>query len=166
MLFRSMGELGKAETVLEDLVRREPKWAPGYYALARVLFVEGKFPDALRAANEAERVKREQELADNQARSERLVGEQRQLADMKIGTDIISASGAGAGGATMAAPKAQRRVHLGGWTQVPVFDFLALGADQAVSGPAIVESDTTTVLLRPGDVARYDARGWLDITVG
>jgi N-methylhydantoinase A len=34
-----------------------------------------------------------------------------------------------------------------------------------VQGPAIVESDTTTVLLLPGDAARMDARGWLDIAV-
>jgi N-methylhydantoinase A len=57
-------------------------------------------------------------------------------------------------------------VHLGTWTDVPVFDFATLGAGQALAGPAIVESDTTTVLLRTGDAARYDVRGWLDITVG
>jgi N-methylhydantoinase A len=34
-----------------------------------------------------------------------------------------------------------------------------------VAGPAIVESDTTTVLLLPGDAARMDARGWLEITL-
>jgi N-methylhydantoinase A len=65
-----------------------------------------------------------------------------------------------------APPKGQRRVHLGGWTEVPVFDFAALAPDQPVAGPAIVESDTTTVLLRGGDTARFDARGWLDVVVG
>jgi N-methylhydantoinase A len=78
---------------------------------------------------------------------------------------------AGGGGAAVAArepasPKGQRRVWLGGWTDVPVFDFAALGADQALAGPAIVESDTTTVLLRAGDAARFDTRGWLDVVVG
>jgi N-methylhydantoinase A len=34
-----------------------------------------------------------------------------------------------------------------------------------VSGPAIVESDTTTVLLLPGDSATMDARGWLSVTL-
>jgi N-methylhydantoinase A len=65
-----------------------------------------------------------------------------------------------------AEPKAHRLVYLGGWTNVPVFDFLALAGDQRVSGPAIIESDTTTVLLRPGDTARFDGRGWLDIATG
>jgi N-methylhydantoinase A len=64
-----------------------------------------------------------------------------------------------------AAPKAQRRVFLGGWLDVPVYDFLALAPDQVVAGPAVVESDTTTVLLRAGDRARYDRRGWLDIAL-
>ena len=66
---------------------------------------------------------------------------------------------------TEVSPKAQRQVYLGGWTEVPVFDFLALGADQCVRGPAVVESDTTTVLLRSGDVGTFDARGWLEVII-
>jgi N-methylhydantoinase A len=68
--------------------------------------------------------------------------------------------------AAPAAVKAHRRVHLGGWTEVPVYDFSALAPDQAVAGPAIIESDTTTVLLRRGDASRYDGRGWLDVDIG
>jgi N-methylhydantoinase A len=64
-----------------------------------------------------------------------------------------------------AEPKTRRRVYLGGWMSVPVFDFLALAADQFVPGPAIIESDTTTVLLRPRDTARFDTRGWLEVTI-
>ncbi|WP_428491051.1 hydantoinase/oxoprolinase family protein [Rhodopila sp.] len=64
-----------------------------------------------------------------------------------------------------AAPKAWRKIYLGGVTSVPVFDFAALSASQAIAGPAIVESDTTTVLLRPGDTARFDPRGWLAVAI-
>jgi len=64
-----------------------------------------------------------------------------------------------------AAPKARRRIYLGSWIDVPVFDFAALGSGQAVTGPAIIESDTTTVLLRGQETARFDARGWLDIVL-
>jgi N-methylhydantoinase A len=64
-----------------------------------------------------------------------------------------------------AEPKTQRLVYLGGWTRVPVFDFLALAPDQSIQGPAVVESDTTTVLLRSGDIARFDRRGWLDVAI-
>ena len=38
-------------------------------------------------------------------------------------------------------------------------------AADTIEGPAIVESDTTTVLLLAGDRARMDARGWLDIAL-
>jgi N-methylhydantoinase A len=62
-----------------------------------------------------------------------------------------------------AEPKSRRRIWLDGWEEVPVFDFAALATDQALSGPAIVESDTTTVLLRASESARFDAHGWLNL---
>ncbi len=74
-----------------------------------------------------------------------------------------------ASGDAVAKPAAagkRRRVFLGDWTEVPVFEFPALADGQAVEGPAIVELDTTTVLLRPGERGRFDARGWLDVTLG
>jgi N-methylhydantoinase A len=83
-----------------------------------------------------------------------------------IGRLPAVASGATGGAGESGSPKGRRRAWLGGWTELPVFDFAALGADQVLAGPAIVESDTTTVLLRSGDTARFDARGWLDIAVG
>ena len=73
---------------------------------------------------------------------------------------------AGTATGALANPRGTRRIMLeGGVAEVPVYDFAALGADQPVAGPAIVESDTTTVLLLPGDAARMDARGWLEITL-
>ena len=78
----------------------------------------------------------------------------------------LPAAGRAVRGGAGAAVKAHRRVYLGGWLDVPVYDFLALAPDQTLTGPAIVESDTTTVLLRPKDTAKFDARGWLDVAVG
>ena len=46
-----------------------------------------------------------------------------------------------------------------------IVGFEALAPGQALRGPAIVESATTTVLLLPGDTARMDGRGWLEILV-
>jgi N-methylhydantoinase A len=65
-----------------------------------------------------------------------------------------------------AAPRGSRRVWLGGWQEVPLLDFEALAPGQEIDGPAIVEAPTTTVLLRPGDHARTNAIGWLDIRIG
>jgi N-methylhydantoinase A len=64
-----------------------------------------------------------------------------------------------------ALPRARRRIYLGQWCDVPVFDFEALAPGQALEGPAVVESATTTVLLRQGDLARTTPLGWLDIAV-
>jgi N-methylhydantoinase A len=62
-----------------------------------------------------------------------------------------------------ATPPAHRRIHLGGWRDVPLLRFAALTPGARVDGPAIIESDTTTVLLRERDHAVFDARGWLDV---
>ncbi|TCH96657.1 hydantoinase/oxoprolinase family protein [Roseococcus sp. SYP-B2431] len=71
-----------------------------------------------------------------------------------------------AGAPGPADPLGTRRALLEtGWTELPVFAFDALAAEQAIAGPAIIESATTTVLLLPGDVARMDAGGWLAIDV-
>jgi N-methylhydantoinase A len=66
-----------------------------------------------------------------------------------------------------ASPIGSRRALLGGAARdLPVWSFDSLAPDQLVGGPAIVESATTTVLLLAGDVARLDARGWLEVAVG
>jgi N-methylhydantoinase A len=64
------------------------------------------------------------------------------------------------------APSGERRVILAGESAtLPVYDFAVLGAGSTIAGPAVVESDTTTVLLLPGDSAVMDSRGVLDIAV-
>jgi N-methylhydantoinase A len=68
-------------------------------------------------------------------------------------------------GVAPAEAKSHRQVFLGVWIDIPVFDFSRLAPGQTVQGPAIVESDTTTVLLRSQEVARFDARGWLDVAL-
>ena len=60
---------------------------------------------------------------------------------------------------------AVRRVYLGGWRELPVYELDALAPAQRIDGPAVVESATTTVLLRAGDVARTTPQGWLDVAV-
>jgi len=64
-----------------------------------------------------------------------------------------------------ARPTGERQIYLGGWRNVPIYAFDALAPDQAIEGPAVIESATTSVLLRLGDRARTTAFGWLDIQV-
>ena len=63
-------------------------------------------------------------------------------------------------------PAATRRIHLDGPLEVPIYPLADLVAGQEIPGPAIVESPTTTVLLRTGDVVVVTPLGWLDIRVG
>ena len=67
-------------------------------------------------------------------------------------------------------PIDERQIYLGGqdarWVKAPVYDFSRLVPGQAIAGPAIVESETTTVLLRDGDQAVTTRQRWLDIVVG
>ncbi len=58
-----------------------------------------------------------------------------------------------------------RRIQLGSSHEAPVLDFDALASGQTIDGPAIVESSTTTILLRPGDRAKTTSFGWLDIRI-
>ena len=68
-------------------------------------------------------------------------------------------------GVTGRAVRGQRNVYLGKWTEVPVYAFDNLVPEETVEGPSVIESDTTTVLLRQGDVATSTPQGWLDIAV-
>ena len=65
-----------------------------------------------------------------------------------------------------AEPASRRRVYLGHWREVPVYALDELAPGQVIDGAAIVESATTTVLLRAGDRATATPLGWLDIQVG
>ena len=67
-----------------------------------------------------------------------------------------------------AAPRGRRRVYFGmagGWYDVPVFDLDALAPGQAVTGPALFEAATTTVLVGTDERALVTPLGWLDISV-
>jgi N-methylhydantoinase A len=65
-----------------------------------------------------------------------------------------------------AKPSGERPIYLGRWCEAPTYAFDALAPGQGVDGPALIESATTSVLLRPGDRMRTTAFGWLDIEVG
>ena len=63
-------------------------------------------------------------------------------------------------------PRTRRCLFLRGrWHEVDVFDFEQLVSAQRIDGPAVVESNTTTVLLRAGDQALVTQYGWLEIRI-
>ncbi|HEV2056543.1 MAG TPA: hydantoinase/oxoprolinase family protein [Methylomirabilota bacterium] len=65
-------------------------------------------------------------------------------------------------GGSDAQPKS-RRVYIGRWLDVPVYDIERVPAGLEVKGPAIFESSTTTVVLRENERVAVTPLAWLDI---
>ncbi len=61
------------------------------------------------------------------------------------------------------APRGSRQAYLGAWLQVPVYDLDQLPPGSETRGPALFESATTTVLVRPGERALATPNGWLEL---
>lgn len=69
-----------------------------------------------------------------------------------------------AGGA--ASPRRTKRIYSGrAWTEVPVYGLDDLAPGHDIAGPAVIEAETTTVILHAGDRSAVTPTGWLDITV-
>jgi N-methylhydantoinase A len=59
----------------------------------------------------------------------------------------------------------KRKAYFGEWRNVDVYAAEKLQPGDFIEGPAIVEAETTTVILNVGDQLTVDERGWLDIKV-
>ena len=66
---------------------------------------------------------------------------------------------------TKASPIANRRVYLGEWRDAPIYAADSLPAGAEIVGPAILESDFTTILVWPGDTATVDVRSGVELRV-
>jgi N-methylhydantoinase A len=64
------------------------------------------------------------------------------------------------------APRSRRRAYFGAWREVDVFALDDLKPGATLEGPAIIEAETTTVIINAGDRLQVNALGWLDISVG
>jgi N-methylhydantoinase A len=72
---------------------------------------------------------------------------------------------ANAGGA-VSGPASHRKVYMGEWRDTPIYTWDTLVPGQQIAGPAVVESATTTLVLRDGDTAIVTPHLWIDIAVG
>ena len=68
-------------------------------------------------------------------------------------------------GDAAAAQKGFRHVFLGDWREAPVYESDRLPAGAEIGGPAILESDFTTILVEPGDSAIVDRYGGIELRV-
>jgi len=62
-------------------------------------------------------------------------------------------------------PMGTRKAYFGGWRDIPVYAFDQLQPGHSLEGPAIIEAETTTVLVDTGDRVSVNALGWLDIVL-
>jgi N-methylhydantoinase A len=56
-----------------------------------------------------------------------------------------------------------RQAYFGEWREVPVYALESLAPGQSLEGIAIIEAETTTIVVNEKDRVRVNALGWLDI---
>jgi N-methylhydantoinase A len=56
-----------------------------------------------------------------------------------------------------------RRAYFGEWREVPLYALESLAPGQSLEGIAIIEAETTTIVVREKDRVTVNALGWLDI---
>ena len=64
-----------------------------------------------------------------------------------------------------ATPAGTRRVYMGEWRDAPTWAADSLPAGTEIAGPAVLESEFTTILVWPGDHARVDSMGGVELQV-
>ena len=69
------------------------------------------------------------------------------------------------GDGAAASATGSRRVYLGQWHDAPTYAADSLPAGAEIAGPAVLESEFTTVLVWPGDHATVDAMGGIELRV-
>ncbi|WP_027554687.1 hydantoinase/oxoprolinase family protein [Bradyrhizobium sp. Cp5.3] len=65
-----------------------------------------------------------------------------------------------------APPASKRQAFFGTWCEVPVYALEKLRPGHVLEGPAIIEAETTTVVINRDDRTMVNALGWLDIELG
>ncbi|MBK3666406.1 hydantoinase/oxoprolinase family protein [Bradyrhizobium diazoefficiens] len=60
----------------------------------------------------------------------------------------------------------KRQVFFGAWREVPIYALDKLRSGHVLEGPAIIEAETTTIVINAEDRATANALGWLDIELG
>jgi N-methylhydantoinase A len=63
-------------------------------------------------------------------------------------------------------PRTTRQAFFGKWCEVPVYSLESLTPGQSLEGAAIIEAETTTIVVTAKDRVSVNALGWLDIKLG
>ena len=60
-------------------------------------------------------------------------------------------------------PRTTRQALFGKWSEVPVYSLESLTPGQSFEGAAIIEAETTTIVVNAGDRVMVNALGWPEI---
>jgi N-methylhydantoinase A len=63
-------------------------------------------------------------------------------------------------------PRTKRQAFFGAWRETPIYSLDDLQPGHSIIGSAIIEAETTTVVVAAGDRVTVNALGWLDIALG
>jgi N-methylhydantoinase A len=108
--------------------------------------------------------RRHEELYTYAARDQEVVFVNARLAAVGSVT-VVEPEHVTAKSTTAPAVRSHREAYFGKWLDVPVYALDDLEPGQALEGPAIIEAETTTVVINAGDQLSVNALGWLDIRV-
>jgi N-methylhydantoinase A len=79
--------------------------------------------------------------------------------------EMTGAEARGIAAVRAASPRTRRKIFLDTWREVDVYALDDLRPGDKLAGPAIIEAETTTVLINAGDALTVNAQGWLDIRI-
>jgi len=82
------------------------------------------------------------------------IGKLPRIAHLDLPVDGVAASAVGS-----------RRVYMGEWLEAPTYAVDALPPGTEITGPAILESEFTTILVWPGDRASLDVMGGVELAI-
>ncbi|QDM22713.1 hydantoinase/oxoprolinase family protein [Tardiphaga sp. vice154] len=108
--------------------------------------------------------RRHEELYTYASRDQEVVFFNARVAAVGIIPEVASVSRAIAA-PSACAPSSSRKAFFGTWKDVPVYAADSLRSGHEIEGPAIVEAETTTVVINVGDRITINNLGWLDISL-
>ena len=109
--------------------------------------------------------RRHEELYTYASRDQEVVFVNARAAAVGAVGSAAQAAAADVAGSRPAEARATRKAWFGGWRETPVYDIAQLSPGASLTGPAILEAETTTVVVNDGDRLSVNGLGWLDIAL-
>ncbi|MGY3146404.1 N-methylhydantoinase A [Bradyrhizobium sp. USDA 3397] len=110
--------------------------------------------------------RRHEELYTYASRDQEVVFVNARLAAVGAVPRIEGANTAMPAAELIASPTGRRQAFFSAWREVPIYALEKQRSGHVLEGPAIIEAETTTIVINGGDRATVNPLGWLDIELG